>query len=91
MLVKDSHLTGRTEVGRAAIRLADIVRALAAAVSGQRGREWWGRRQTVGMASGDVLSSGNGVGEHLRQWRCTANERQKCVDKEGVGWCVLLV
>lgn len=40
LLVKDSHLTGRTEVGRAAIRLADVVRALVAAVSRQGEREW---------------------------------------------------
>lgn len=46
MLVKDSHLTGRTEVGRASIKLADL---LVAQHSSVRQREFvvgWGLEDT---------------------------------------------
>jgi hypothetical protein len=47
ILVKDSHLTGRTDVGRASIQLADILAAQHGAVSERE--PWLGRRVRPGL------------------------------------------
>lgn len=58
MLVKDSHLTGRTEVGRASIRLEDLIKAQQGAVSSSAGQG--GRGRGAGCGRGPSGSAPGG-------------------------------